>query len=113
MTSRKDFTPTVSHRVCSVHFPGGKKTYLNNVPTIVQKTVKPIERTPRRTLNRTVVLRRLLPKVQTPDDLAKPIQTEADSDLTQEAILQQQINGLQKQVNELNTELSCIGTFRY
>ena len=77
------------------------------MPTIVPKTVKPIERTPRRTLNSTGVLRRLLPNVQTPDDLTKSIETETDSDLTQEAILQQQINDLQKQGNELNTELSC------
>ena len=71
------------------------------------QTVKPIERTPRRTLNSTGVLRRLLPSVQTPDDLTKAIETETDSDLTQEAILQQQINDLLKQGNELNTELSC------
>ena len=29
--SRKDFIPTKSHRVCSSHFEGGKKTYTNNV----------------------------------------------------------------------------------
>ena len=45
--------------------------------------------------------------MQTPDDLKKSIETEADSDLTQEAILQQQINDMRKQVNKLNTELSC------
>ena len=77
------------------------------MPTIVPKTVKPIERTPRRTLNSTGVLRRLLPNMQTPDDLTKSTETEADSDLTQEAILQQQINDLQKQVKKLYTELSC------
>ena len=77
------------------------------MPTIVPKTVKPIEGTPRRTLNSTGVLRRLLPNMQTPDDLTKSTETEADSDLTQEAILQQQINDLQKQVKKLYTELSC------
>ena len=71
MVSRKDFTPRASHRVCSLHFGGGKKTYLNNVSTIVPKTVKPIERTPIRTLDSTRVLRRFLPNVQTPDDLTK------------------------------------------
>ena len=45
--------------------------------------------------------------MQTPDDLTKSTETEADSDLTQEAILQQQINDLQKQVKKLYTELSC------
>ena len=57
------------------------------MPTIVPKTGKPIERTPRRTLNSKGVLRRLLPNMQTPDGLTKSIETEADSDLTQEAIL--------------------------
>ena len=41
------------------------------------------------------------------DNLTKSIETETECDLTQEAILQQQINDLQKQVNESNTEFSC------
>ena len=32
--SRKDFKLTNGHRVCSQHFEGGKKTYLNNVATV-------------------------------------------------------------------------------
>lgn len=28
-------------RICSNHFEGGKKTWLNNVPTIGPKTIKP------------------------------------------------------------------------
>ena len=36
--SRKDFKPTSAHRVCSLHFPEGKKTYLNNIPSITPKT---------------------------------------------------------------------------
>uniref|UniRef100_A0A8D2IW86 THAP domain-containing protein 11 n=1 Tax=Varanus komodoensis TaxID=61221 RepID=A0A8D2IW86_VARKO len=28
------FQPTTGHRVCSEHFPGGRKTYLVRVPTI-------------------------------------------------------------------------------
>lgn len=28
------FYPTTGHRVCSAHFPGGRKTYSINVPTI-------------------------------------------------------------------------------
>ena len=38
MISRKDFKePGSGHRVCSKHFEGGCKTYMNNVPTIVLK----------------------------------------------------------------------------
>ena len=32
-----------SQEVCSEHFQGGKKTYLNNVGTIVPETLKPKE----------------------------------------------------------------------
>ena len=32
--SRKNFSPSTGHRVCSLHFEGGKKTYMNNVPVI-------------------------------------------------------------------------------
>ena len=39
MISRQGFKdPSTGHRVCSKHFIGGRKTYLNNVPTIVPKT---------------------------------------------------------------------------
>ena len=37
----KNFKPTTAHSVCSAHFEGGKKTYDNNIPTIVPTTVKP------------------------------------------------------------------------
>ena len=36
--SRKNFKPTIGHRVCSEHFVGGQKTYVNNIPTITPKT---------------------------------------------------------------------------
>ena len=52
--SRKDFQPTNGHRVCSQHFEGGKKTYLNNVPTVfpLSKTPQKVNTEPRRTLIR-------------------------------------------------------------
>ncbi|MCP4923277.1 MAG: THAP domain-containing protein, partial [bacterium] len=56
--SRKDFKPTIGHRVCSEHFPGGKKTYMNNVPTVTPKTAnaKPlVERSTYRARNRGTV----------------------------------------------------------
>ena len=47
LISRKNFTPTLGHRVCSQHFPGGRKTYMNCLPIIVPKTIKPMLTTPR------------------------------------------------------------------
>ena len=41
LISRKDFSPTIGHRVRSLHFPGGRKTYLNQLPTIVPKATRP------------------------------------------------------------------------
>ena len=49
LISRKDFTPTEGHRVCSEHFPGGKKTYLNNLPLNVPKKTRPAIPKPRTT----------------------------------------------------------------
>ena len=52
--SRKDFSPKLGHRVCSSHFEGGTKTFLNNVPTVfpLQKTHQTAKKAPRRVLVR-------------------------------------------------------------
>ena len=55
---RKNFNPTNGLRVCSEHFEGGRKTYMNNVPTITPKTeniVKPKPRPTVRARNRDVL----------------------------------------------------------
>eukprot|EP00794_Sanderia_malayensis_P005136 gene5136-biopygen4188 len=57
MISRKNFVPSTSHRVCSDHFEGGKKTYMNNIPTVVPKTIRPASNKPRCTRNSTGALR--------------------------------------------------------
>ncbi|CAB4018653.1 THAP domain-containing 11, partial [Paramuricea clavata] len=41
LISHRDFSPTIGHRVCSLHFPGGCKTYLNQLPMIVPKATRP------------------------------------------------------------------------
>ena len=46
---RQNFSPNEHHRVCSEHFPGGKKSYLNNVPTLTPKLLKPTPTKPRQT----------------------------------------------------------------
>ncbi len=50
LISRKDFSPTIGHRVCSLHFPGGRKTYMNRLPTIVPKATRPTPTKPRSTV---------------------------------------------------------------
>lgn len=58
LISRRDFSPTIGHRICSLSFPGGPKTYLNNLPTIVPKATRPTPTKPRSTVkarNRTLV----------------------------------------------------------
>jgi hypothetical protein len=62
--SRRDFKPTLTHRVCSKHFEGGKKTYMNKIPTILPKTVKPYMEKVRDTYN-SKGLRKTLPKILT------------------------------------------------
>jgi hypothetical protein len=59
LISRKDFSPTIGHRVCSLHFPGGRKTYFNQLPTIVPKATRPTPTKPRSTVkarNRTLLV---------------------------------------------------------
>ncbi|XP_062923499.1 THAP domain-containing protein 11 [Mobula hypostoma] len=58
------FYPTTGHRVCSAHFPGGRKTYSINVPTIF-----PLRGVNERKIRR---CRKKVPQQAGPDDV-KPI----------------------------------------
>ena len=50
LVSRKDIRePSKYHRVCSEHFIGGRTTYLNNLPVIVPKAMRPSISKPRTT----------------------------------------------------------------
>ncbi|XP_012561205.2 uncharacterized protein LOC105846729 [Hydra vulgaris] len=62
--SRRDFKPTLTQRVCSKHFEGGKKTCMNKIPTILPKTVKLYVEKVRDTYN-SKGLRKVLPKILT------------------------------------------------
>ena len=55
----QNFNPTATHRICSAYFADGKKKYMNNIPTIFPKTIKPSETAARITLNSSGVLRAL------------------------------------------------------
>ena len=75
--SRKDFKPTITHRVCSAHFEGGKKTYLNNVPTIVPKLLL---KTPKKERNTRTSLG-LLPEILSPIHGGQPEESITDETL--------------------------------
>ena len=90
LISRVNFTPTIGHRVCSEHFSGGKKTYTNNLPTIVPssqvtKPAKPCN--PRPTVkarNRTFVSKQNNANGTTPQSrrrLFSEIEEDANSNL--------------------------------
>ena len=46
----KDFQPSEHDRICGAHFPGGKKTYMNNIPYETPKLIKPTPSQPRSTV---------------------------------------------------------------
>ena len=59
LISHTDLSPTIGHRVCLLRFPGGRKTYLNQVLTIVPKATRPTPTKPRSTVkarNRTLLV---------------------------------------------------------
>ena len=54
MLRRKNFVRSSSHRNCSVHFVGGRKTYMNNIPTLnmpVHESKQSTTAKPRKTKN--------------------------------------------------------------
>lgn len=98
--SRKNFKPTSSHRVCSAHFEGGKKTYMNNVPTIVPKlTAKtPIkERNTRTSLG-------MLPQIFSPIRQSDDEEEMEEVELTLEQQQAIEIQSLSNQLRDLMRE---------
>lgn len=80
--SRKDYTLTASHRICSAHFAGGKKAYLNNVPRIIPKTVNLIKRTLRKRFKQYSSFKEVVAKSDESNDLTKSFETETELTLT-------------------------------
>ena len=118
MVSRKDFKPTLGHRVCSEHFVGGKKTYMNNVPTITPKTVNQKPRYERKTVkarNRVVAedvkghqqAEEHLNDGYRPEHDSLPLQSEEEVgnvDDNTEELLRAQIAGLLQENSELRAK---------
>lgn len=118
LISRKNFTPTLGHRVCSQHFPGGRKTYMNCLPILVPKTIKPTLTTPRSTTkarNRTSVCpeqntkRRRLCEMEAQNvlvDCTKETYPEVEN-LDPSASLREQVEKLKAENNMLKSENVC------
>ena len=64
LISRKNFVPSTSHRVCSVHFTGGKKTYMNNCPSLLSKQVKDNIKKTRITVNSSIGYKRKIDEIE-------------------------------------------------
>ena len=82
MISRQNFdNPGIGHRVCSKHFVGGRKTYMNNVPTIVPKNKGKKQQQPRVTIkarNRTANIHSTSTVMQSLDSSGSDTQLECD-----------------------------------
>lgn len=98
---RHNFIPKDHHRVCSEHFPGGKKTYLNNVPTITPKKIKPTATKPRPTLK----CRDRIFKEQNKENVTVCIAVEEPMK-SQEEQLKSEISRLENELEELKLKYS-------
>ena len=97
MISRKNFNPTISHRVCSAHFKGGRKSYLNNIPTIVPKSTKPKPVVERRTLNSSGIKRKLISPV-------KNTEIYIERELSLEERLKKEVQYLKQKITEMELQ---------
>ncbi|XP_065642964.1 uncharacterized protein LOC136074560 [Hydra vulgaris] len=106
--SRKDFSPSSSHRVCSAHFQGNKKTYMNNVPTIIPKTVKLTTRVPRKTKNSLGLIHKTI-QVPYSEELSTPVLSYEETLKQENKILKDQIEDIIKEKQALeNTQKEAI-----
>ena len=100
MISRKNFKPTSGHRVCSEHFVGGKKTYDNNVPTIVPKIIKPTKFKERKSRNSLGLLQKDKPQEEKQENICS---NASENDLFNE--LKHEINYLKEQLKNKELQL--------
>ncbi|XP_065662595.1 uncharacterized protein LOC136085234 [Hydra vulgaris] len=106
--SRKDFSPSSSHRVYSAHFQENKKTYMNNVPTIIPKTVKLTARVPRKTKNSLGLIHKTI-QIPYSEELSTPVLSVEETLKQENKILKDQIEDIIKEKQALeNTQKEAI-----
>ena len=105
MTSRQIFDNLgPGHRVCSLHFIGGRKTYMNNVPTTVRKSKGRKGQMPRPTCkarNRPSILQKTMAQVEKLN-LSMP---------TKSPVQNQELEQVEE-ANVAEKEEPCVGTER-
>ena len=107
--SRRDLKPKNGPQVCSQHFKGGKKTYMNNVPTVfpLSKTHQKINTDPQRTLIRVNTLARMANTIPSDRSSEGVIEggkelTDLDAPLAAEPIhLEEKLDKLKNDIKEL------------
>nr|XP_047124127.1 uncharacterized protein LOC105845508 [Hydra vulgaris] len=110
--SRKDFTPS-SYRVCSAHFQGNKKTYMNNVPTIIPKTVKLTAHVPKKTKNSLGLLHKTT-QIPYSEELSTPVLSYKEKLKQENKILKDQIEDIIKEKQALvNTQKEAILVMKF
>ncbi|CAH3131869.1 unnamed protein product [Porites lobata] len=108
--SRKDCKPTNGHRVCSQHFEGGKKTYLNNVPTVfpLSKTHQKVNTEPRRTLIRVNTSARTANTIPS-DRSSEAVNIEGGKELTDpDAPLAAELIQMEEKLEKLQNEMKVL-----
>ena len=108
--SRKDFKLTNGHRVCSQHFEGGKKTYLNNVPTVfpLSKTHQKVNTEPRRTLIRVNTSARTANTIRS-DRSSEAVNIEGGKELTDpDAPLAAELIQMEEKLEKLQNEMKVL-----
>ena len=101
MISRQNFdNPGQGHRVCSKHFISGRKTYMNNIPTIVPKNKGKKEQRPRPTSKARNRSTNLQKTVSLLENMNLPIQTTSSPVQNQEKLMQVQM----EEINDFEEE---------
>jgi len=100
---RKDLIPNDHHRVCSEHFPDGKKTYLSSIPTVTPKLLQLTPSKPRQT-QRCRDRPPLVDLSNTTNTQNTQTTIDGNKDITREEYLQSEINRLKHELANSQTK---------
>ena len=96
----KNFSPSTGHRVCSLHFEGGKKTYMNNVPVIFP-LAKSHPRPSPKPRKKVIFTRPSTSSQETPPSVISAASSTAETDESEGDGTQQQIERLREELQNV------------